>query len=323
MRSVIAVVVASVCLASPASAAEGRWASLADQVYQRAVPAYAEMTAADENVPSMWVAGAAWYAGMRYGWQSDEAQLWLQRVYDRRTASGGYGVGEWKDYFNDGTWNPPDTTYGITTAWHVGRVLIDGYDGGGVPRVRVLEAATALMDFPEVADGQCIAYSKHVNDSTEPCVWNVSATAAWFLWRAYQRGIFPADREAEMLEKVRTWRNYVRGHYDYELRGWNYMEGAERVLDDPGHLGATVSAMYEADPSIGEPALTAYWDHYLGAVSPVDLVIYDCSKADATYQPVHDFALGGPDTAAEHMARAVYAPVSYRVHTTCCQPFGD
>ena len=110
------------------------------------------------------------------------------------------------------------------TAWHVGWLLIGGYDGGGIPASRVLAAVTAILDTPSADTSRCVAYSKYPNDTGKPCVWNVSAAAAWFLWRADQRGIVPAGRGDEILTKLCTWRDYVRAHYSTSLGGWTYQD---------------------------------------------------------------------------------------------------
>jgi hypothetical protein len=301
----------------PTTVQSGAWQALADQVYANGSAAYGRQVAAGNNVPAFHVAALAWYAGQRFGWQDSRTQTWLQRVYDRVTASGGYGLGYAYDAYGDGTTNPANTTYTITTAWHVGRLLIAGYDGGGIPASRVLAAVTAILDTPSADTSQCVSYSKYPYDAGKPCVWNVSAAAAWFLWRADQRGIVPAGREDEILTKLRTWRDYVRAHYSTALGGWTYQDNTT-ALDDPGHLAATVSAMYELDPTIGVTALPAYFSHYATAVSAVDVLIYDCSKVDADYNGVNSYARAVSGLSdADIVAKSAYAPVALRVQTSC------
>ncbi|HZE38078.1 MAG TPA: hypothetical protein VE172_04625 [Stackebrandtia sp.] len=316
--AVLAVALSAVIAGSArADDRDSTWQTLADKIYANASSNYDTVTSRGENVQAFHVAAIAWYAGQRSGWKDDRTQTWLKRVYDRATPTGGYGTGIAHDYFGDGTVNPADTTYSITTSWHVGRMLIDGYKGGGVPASRVVAAVKSLLDTPQSPKRDCVAYSTSRNDSTYPCVWNVGAASAWFLWRAYQNGLYPDGTGDALLSKVRTWRNHVREDYSTSLGGWNYIENGPNKLDDPGHLGATVSAMYEADPSIGTTALAAYWRHYTGSTSAVDLVPYDCSKAAATYTPVKNYALSNLGSPEKNMGLAAFAPVVLRAATTC------
>ena len=294
-----------------------QWQDVADQAYANAVEDYDSLTSQGKNTWSFYVAAAAHYAGMRFGWSDPRTQTWLQRVYQRVTPSGGYGLNFAYDASGDGTVNPANTTYTITTGFHVGQVLIDGYDGGGVPAARVTAAARAILDTPQTAGGKCAAYSKHVNDSRKPCIWNVTAWGAWFLWRASERGLVPAGRADEALSKLRTWRDYVRAHYSTSLGGWNYQEGGPNVIDDPGHLSATVQAMYEMDPSIGVPALTAFWKHYPTSISGSGLILYDCSKAAAAYPGLRDNALGDLGSAEKNFSLITLGALMERIAIKC------
>jgi hypothetical protein len=313
----LTVLAGGVATAAPEQSKAGEWQTLADRIYANAAEDYDVLASQGKTMWTFHIAHLAWYAGMRFGWNDQRTRTWLQRVYALRTPSGGYGLNFAYDAYGDGTVNPANTTYTITTAWHVGRMFIDGYDAGAVPREQVVAAVTALLDTPQTAGGKCAAYSKHRNDSTKPCVWNVSAAGAWFLWRAHQRGLYPAGRGDETLAKVRTWRDYVRAHYSTSLGGWNYQEGGPNTLDDPGHLGATVQAMYELDPTIGQPALASYWSHYSGSVSGHELVFYDCSKAPALFDAISGYALTDFGSPEKNFPLAVYAATVERVAKKC------
>jgi len=307
----------AVATAEPEQPRAGEWQVLADKIYANAEEDYNVLASQGKTMWTFHIAHMAWYSGMRFGWSDPRTQTWLQRVYQRVTPSGGYGLNFAYDAYGDGTVNPANTTYSITTAWHVGRMFIEGYDGGGVPRERVVAAVKSLLDTAQTAGGKCAAYSKHVNDSRKACVWNVSAASAWFLWRAHQRGLYPTGRGDETLNKVRTWRDYVRAHYSTSLGGWNYQEGGPNTLDDPGHLGATVQAMYELDPTIGVPALKSYWAHYTSSTSGHELVFYDCSKASLMFKAVNDYALTDSGSAEKNFPLAVYAATTERVAKKC------
>jgi hypothetical protein len=304
--------------ATPTTVASGAWTAMADQAYSEASTAEAALEQGGQNIQVQYIAALAWYAGLRFGWTDTRTTSWLTKVYARRTASRGYGIGQAYDAFGNGTVNPANTTYTITTAWHVGRVLLAGYDAGAVPAARVTEAVAALLDTPQSNGGQCIAYSKHVNDANMPCVWNVSATAAWFVWRADQRGLVPAGREAEALDKLRRWRDDVRAEYRGNLGGWTYQSNTT-ALQDPWHNAPTVAAMYEADPTIGPTALAGHfgnWPNNTGA--NVDLLVYDCSRVDANYAAAHASATQPASTNLDKLAtRAAYLAGPLRVQAAC------
>ena len=314
----VLMLVAAPAEATPTTVLNGDWQAMADQAYSEAAPAEVAMEAAGQNVQVQYVAALAWYAGLRYGWTDSRTQGWLTKVYARRTASLGYGIGQAYDAFGNGTVNPANTTYTITTAFHVGRVLLAGYDAGAIPAARVTEAVAALLDTPQSNGGQCIAYSKHSNDANMPCVWNVSSTAAWFIWRASQRGLVPAGRETEALNKLRQWRDVVRSEYKTSLGGWTYQSNTT-ALQDPWHNAPTVAAMYELDPTIGPTALNGHfgnWPNNTGA--NVDLLVYDCSRVDANYGAAHASATQPASTNLDKLAtRAAYLAGPLRVQSTC------
>lgn len=308
----------------PATAAESptaigtEWLELATQAANESATAFPFVDEAGQNIQVWWISPLAWYAGRTWGWQDSRTQFWLREVYERRNADGGYGLGEPWDWRGDGTTNPATTSYTITTAWHVGRTLIDGYDGGGVPRERVVEAVASLLNTSQTSNGRCISYSNSRYDENKPCVWNINATAAWFVWRALQRGLVPAGREAEALNKLRTWRNFTRANYNRTIGGWPY-ESGQTVLQDPWHNAATVGPMWEADPTLTEPLPDhfAHWPNTTGANA--DLVIYDCALVTPTlitYARRHAFP--SYDTQRERLqSRSRWAFMALRVHLTC------
>ncbi|MBK8076059.1 MAG: hypothetical protein IPK24_10920 [Kineosporiaceae bacterium] len=67
-------------------------------------------------------------------------------------AAGGYGLGTAWDAFGDGTRNPASTTYTVTTAGHVGWVLLEARkndaDGGALNG-----AIDALLAMPRLDQG--------------------------------------------------------------------------------------------------------------------------------------------------------------------------
>jgi hypothetical protein len=228
----------------PATVAQGKWQQLADKYYELGSAGYDQQVAAGQNVAAFHVAALAWYAGQKFGWHDPRTTRWLHRVYDRQDSDGGYGLGYPYASF-DKVLNPADTSYTITTAWHVGRMLLDGYDHGAVPRAKLIDAATSLLNTAESPRGRCIAYSASPNDANERCVFNVTAAASLFLNESLERGIWVPGRLLETTRKIASWRDYLLANYRPTLNGWTYGRiNNPALLDDPGHLAPTATAAY-------------------------------------------------------------------------------
>ncbi|GAA4550955.1 CHAP domain-containing protein [Amycolatopsis samaneae] len=323
----IAVVLATIgtASASPAPRQEQpgqdqKWTRLADRTYDESVNAVRRADAAHQYVRAQFVAPLAWYAGQKFGWHDQRTQDWLNRLYGLRTPSRGYGLGQPYDAYGDGTTNPATTAYTITGAWHVGRTLLAGFDGGGVPAERVREVATWLAGIPLAAGGQCAAYSESGHDKGKPCVWNVSAAGAWFLWNAEKRGLVAAGDRDRVLAKVRSWRNEVRAHYRPALRGWTYQAGSAG-LQDAWHNVATVAPMYDLDPSIGGTALAGQFAAFPGSAANADVLTLDCAKADGTFAAIERTATTPVTKPLDVLqSRAGFAPLLPRIAAACAAP---
>jgi hypothetical protein len=294
-----------------------RWTSLADQAGHESVVAIGEQDAAGQDVRAQFVAALAWYSGQRFGWRDPRTQGWLDRLYTKKNGDGGYGLGYAFDAYQDGTVNPPDTTYTITVAWHVGRVLIAGYDGGGVPAWQVRQAADVLLDLPTAAGGQCPAYSANANDAGQACVWNVSAAAAWFLDQADRRGLGPAGRHGALVAAVRAWTAHLAASYRPDLNAWTYQEGAAAPLDS-WHNAPVVEAMLSLDPGLGAQALAGHFRRWPAEGGDADLVPFACDKADANYPAIKASATQpAAIPAAVLQTRSGYAPALLRIAAAC------
>ncbi|SDX80356.1 hypothetical protein SAMN05421504_103908 [Amycolatopsis xylanica] len=314
-----AVVVALLLTMTPAaSAAEDKWVSLADRTYTESVAAVAAADSSGVYVRVQFVAPLAWYAGTRFGWRDERTQGWLRRLYALRTPTGGYGLGAPFDAFGDKTVNPADTAYSITVAWHVGRTLIAGYDGGGVPASAVREAASMLNTVGASAGERCPAYSEHVNDLGKPCVWNVSAAAAWFLGQALRRGLVPEWERREAGAKVRTWLADVVANYRDDLGGWTYQANSS-PLQDAWHNAPTVAAVLGTP--LGPRALAGQFRNFPASGANADLIPYDCAKAEPNYPMIFASATK-PVTAPVDVlqSRAGYAPALQEIARACYGP---
>ena len=303
----------------PATVVQGKWQQLADKYYSLGSTGYDQQVAAGQNVAAFHVAALAWYAGQEFGWHDPRTTLWLHRVYDRQGPDGGYGLGYPYSSF-DKVLNPADTSYTITTAWHVGRMLLDGYDHGAVPRTKLIEAARSLLNTAESPPGQCIAYSASPNDADEPCVFNVTAAASLFLNESLKRGIWVPGRLLETTRKIASWRDYLLANYRPTLNGWTYGGiNNPALLDDPGHLAPSATAAYLLPHAQGYHAVTEYFFHYPTAVSTVDMLPFNCADVDTDYQPQAAYAASYNDSTdpATKVALGAYAPVEMRVQTLC------
>lgn len=125
-------------------------------------------------------------------WSHAYTTSYLTKLYTLDNPDGGYGLGYAYDAFGDGTTNPPDATYLVTITDHVGRVLLDGYKAGVVPRPKVQTLVNLVVNFPRIPGidrGACLAYSSNPNDvQAGLCVHNVNAGAALFLHEAASAG---------------------------------------------------------------------------------------------------------------------------------------
>lgn len=177
-----------------------------------------------------------------YGWHDARALDYLQRVYELEQPNGGYGLGFALDLWSDGHPSPPDTTYTITLADHVGRIFLEGYDAGVVPRRRVQGLIDVLLSQPRTSDerGVCIGYS----DYNPECVYNVDAAAGWFLWQVQQRGFsVPAGIIAGITRRVSA------GWDD----GWPYREGGDDG-QNVNYNAVTAVFMEPLDPTLARQA---------------------------------------------------------------------
>ena len=190
--------------------------------------------------------------GLVFGWDAQENGALLAILQQKRNPDGGFGLNREYDAFATGESNPPDTTYAITTAGHVGRVLLDAAAAGAVPPAEIRGLAEVLLGLPRCGGepGACVGYSTIARDSLR-CVHNVNASVGWFLHRAVRE--HSADQEAADLAAaigVRT-----AAAYDEDVGGWSYAEGGTR-RNDVNHEAGTVEGMLLLDPPLGRRALS-------------------------------------------------------------------
>ncbi|WP_156994278.1 hypothetical protein [Pseudonocardia acaciae] len=298
----------------------GSWARyerLADRSYTESERAVAQVESAGGVVRAQFIAPLAWYSGIRFGWRSARTRIWLDKLAAPRTPAGGYGLSVPFDAYRDGSVNPADTGYTITGAWHVGRALMAGYDGGGVPAERIRQVAGWLTRLRPAAGGRCPAYSDSAHDAGRPCVWNVSAVAAWFLAEAARRGLAPGS----VWGLIRAWRAELAAAYRPDLGGWPYAAGGS-AAQDAWHNVPVVASMAALDPALGRVALAAHLDRFPGSAANADLLPLDCAEADRAFPAIERTATRPARTPLETLqSRAGYPPLLLLAELGCADRY--
>lgn len=231
------------------SEADENWHTLA----RTALSQFAEADDGEETPHAY--ASAAWASGLLDGWGTAETSRWLAEVADRELPEGGWGLGFATDAFSDGTLNPADTLYTVTTAGHVGQVLLAGYDAGVVAGERVQRTVDVLLEqiphVPHDGPGLCLAYSEHDRDARAGCVHNVNAQAGAFLDAAHARGF----SHPELVHTVAGITARTAAAYDHDDRWWPYGEGSAMSYHaGHNHMASKVIAMLRLAPPIGADA---------------------------------------------------------------------
>ncbi len=176
------------------------------------------------------------------GWNDPRNVALLNRLVALRHSDGGWGIEAPLDLFGDGSVNDPvATSYTVTTADHVGPILIDAYRHGKLPASILRDAATSILRTPRapVRAGSCVAYDNSGNDNRW-CVHNVNLGAAVFL-RDVERALGEKLAGADVLIAgiVATFSAYVDQRTGYVPYATN--NGRPQ---DPDHNGYTLESAY-------------------------------------------------------------------------------
>lgn len=188
-------------------------------------------------------------SGRLRGFDDVRTQRYLAKILSMKNPDGGYGLPFAYDVLGDGTVNPATTTYTVTLADHVGAPLLEGYRRGAVAKAEVQSIVNLIMSTPRIdtAFGQCVAYSRHPNDSVAyACVHNVNAGAARFLLEANSMGVGKAGL-ATLVEGVTRRETYA---YLPASKNWRYAD--TQVMSDPDHQSYEAWSMYFLAPPVGE-----------------------------------------------------------------------
>lgn len=242
------------------------------------------VTAAAYTSTAADAAAQLWQQAQASGWHSPQTTAARAALLRLRTASGGYGLGTVWDAFGDGTRNPASTTYTVTTAGHVGWVLLEARkndaDGGALNG-----AIDALLAMPRLDQGRCLAYSNSRYDRAKPCVYNVSHGAAAFL---VQARALSTHRAGEVDLLLAALRSGLRRGYDPATGYWRYKAG-DRAAQDISHQIYTARSVDVVDPGFGAVArmmARPWWRHPGGMRQrPIDVAsamldaARDCDRA--------------------------------------------
>ncbi len=203
---------------------------------------------------------------------SDDARQRVQNAIDRLQATSdldgngvlGWGLGDAWDAFGDGSTNPANWTYTVTTAIVLDG-LIEAYENrswidpkyGPILSDLILGSTQAIADnaWSERGSGGYFWYSPSPSDNH--LVPNVSAYFTGELARVVRnfRSVLGPAKSTEYSEKVRkaisTIGEVMRMVDDAPI--WYYWEGAPTDPQDLVHQGYTLLGLQQAHDALGEP----------------------------------------------------------------------
>lgn len=214
-----------------------------------------------------------------YGWKDPKVKDLMARVEKSRNPDGGFGLGFSSDAWQDGTFNPVDATYTITSTDHVGRLYLAAYKAGAVPKEALVKLVDAVVKLPRINNGTCVAYSSSEYDAKGKCAYNVVAGVAWFLTEAKKAGIWRPGQDEMAAAMTAT----NRKHYIPASGLWPYsdLNKAGTVQDEP-HNGMNIDALVTSDPALGKAGAhkrVAAWQakRNLPPFSIAREAVYDCA----------------------------------------------
>jgi hypothetical protein len=228
-------------------APQGSWGARADVLIERAMAADAAAGKTSKNPLDIGLLAAA--IGQRQGFESANADHYLDRLLAVQLANGGFGLPYSFDSWGDGRVTPVGAAHTISM-YQAGLALLPAYEAG-VPSVKGaldrMVTKLASMPFVTVKPGKCMSYSDHPYDYIYGyCANNVNAAAADLLFRAHQAGFgvdpswsVAAFTQYEVAAANRTWRN------------WTYSNASSRA-QDPAHMAVTIRALMSVAPGIAD-----------------------------------------------------------------------
>jgi hypothetical protein len=264
--------------------------STGNDIRDAAEYATARILASDKNADvAQTYAFLALARSVYHGWQDPLVKQLIQKVEQRRNPDGGFGLSQEAETFGSGDFNPADTTYGITSTDHVGRLYLAAYKAGAIPKIWLVRLVHAVIKLTRIQDGTCVAYSMSEYDAKHPCVYNVVAGVAWFLTTAKKLGINEPGQDAMTRAMVLT-NNKM---YSASTGLWPYQSDKQDQLQDEAHNGVNVDALVATNPAAGKLAArkraAAWKPHFPSSYAWARVAVYDCPT----------LARLGPDLAKE------------------------
>ncbi len=179
------------------------------------------------------------------GWQSDQVSEAVDVLLTMRNPDGGFGLGYAWDAYQDGSVNPQSTSYTVTTAGHVGQIVLQAWRNGAVDDSVIEGIVDSLLATPRLDGGKCLAYSTSRNDAAKPCVYNVNIGAAAFLVNLVKDVEY---RATEVRRLIATLRSGLNNGYDRRTGYWVYMRG-NKAAQDMSHQLYTAASADVLDPN--------------------------------------------------------------------------
>ena len=236
----------------------------------------------------------------RDGWDSPAVTDALEHLLQLRNSDGGWGVQVAWDAFGNGTINPADTSYTVTTAEHVGPALLEAWDHDLVSDEDLRAAVDSVMAAPtwKVTGGRCIGYSSSRNDAGL-CVPNVSMGAAAWLKDVRNTTGWVVPGLNELVADVTTASRY---QWNPTTGYWSYSDMAihRGRPQDARHQGYTIQSALTLDPKLGHTASA--------------LVLANPWWRQPTRGPVSDFGNGLSQIAFANCRTAALAPSVLDAH---------
>ncbi len=229
----------------PLDQAAGRWQALSAALHEEASELPKSVYQAASRYSSANLASEVWREAQASGWHSSATQALLARLMATRKPDGGYGLGAPWDAYDDGSLNPVQTTYTVTTSGHVGWLLLEGYKAGALPTGGLSSAVDAMLVMPRLNGGTCFAYSNSTHDAGLPCVYNVSHGAAAFLVQVRELTSYRAEDIDRILLALRS---RLADGYNPATGYWAYMAGSTKA-QDVSHQVYTAKSVDIVDPS--------------------------------------------------------------------------
>lgn len=192
------------------------------------------------------------------GWDDPTVATLVQRFLSLRNPDGGWGTGTAWDAFQDGTVNPADTSYTVSTAGHAGPALLGAWQHHLVTDADLRAAVDSLLTTPtwKVPGGLCIAYSRSANDTTA-CVSNVTLGAAAWLKQVREATGWSIPALDDLVAQVSAADRYL---WDPSTGYWAYSDlpGSIDRPQDPPHQGYTLQSVLVLDPVLGKSATAQF-----------------------------------------------------------------